>query len=121
MPEAGPGECSEGAVLFSRMPLAETGVQAVAEDKLAGNVGWHRLLAPKQREYVVPARQIVGGDKGIAVRLESSGYLSHETVRVCQVLDDLVGVDDVKGPRNNRGTVVQAGCHYPATLLAGPR
>src|SRR3972149_5959194 len=107
------------AVLFGGVRLAQAGVQAVADDNLAGNMRGHRLVAPEQGEDVVPASEVVGRDDSVAVGLEHARYLPNETVGAGQVLDNLVCMDDVEGARGDGHALIEVGLYHLDTALTG--
>jgi hypothetical protein len=60
-------------------------------------IGKGKRLPPKDEgEDIVPTAQIFGADDGITPRLQDSPDFFYEIVGILQVLDDLIGMDDLE-------------------------
>jgi len=84
--------------LAGRTEIALGEVGRVAQDDLVADMAGSRLPPDHERGDVVPAREVVRRHHGVAVGAQHASDLPHERVGVRQVLDDLVGVDDVDRP-----------------------
>ena len=60
-------------------------------------IGEGKRLPPKDEgEDIVPTAQIFGADDGIPPRLQDSPDFFYEMIGILQVLDDLIGMDDLE-------------------------
>ncbi len=60
-------------------------------------IGKGKRLPPKDEcEDIVPTAQIFGADDGITPRLQDSPDFFYEIVGILQVLNDLIGMDDLE-------------------------
>jgi hypothetical protein len=61
------------------------------------HIGEGKRLPPQDEgEDIVPTAQIFGADDGVTPRLQDSPDFFYEMIGILQVLDDLIGMDDIE-------------------------
>src|SRR5215211_2020822 len=101
------------------MRLSALGIERFADDQLIAHMHGHGLPTERERGYVVPARQVVGGDAGAAAWREHPANVVEESVRAANMLDHLVGMHDVEALALEWQAVLEVAPVHLDSTLAG--